>query len=118
MSPKPFSIVASVFTTLATLGLPACAAPPTPARARAGAEPPRVPAEAQDGDPEGEDPVLAELVELHNKERAKEDLPPLKVSKKLQAAAKVQADDMAEHEKMAHEGTDGSTPSERITRQE
>lgn len=114
MSPKPFSIVASVFTSLATLGLPACATPPTPARAEAG--PPAAPGGVKAE--EADDPVLADLVELHNRERAKEDLPPLKVSAKLRAAAKVQADDMAEREKMAHEGSDGSTPSERIARQD
>ena len=40
----------------------------------------------------------------------------LMVSKKLQAAANEQhARDMAEHKKMTHTGSDGSTPSSRIT---
>ncbi len=58
------------------------------------------------------------LVELHNKERAKEKLGLLKVNAKLAAAAEVQAKDMAEHEKLAHEGTDGSDPATRIKRQD
>lgn len=67
-------------------------------------------------DPAAEDPVLAVLVEAHNKERAKEGLPPLKGDPKLMQAALVHARDMAEHEKMAHEGSDGSTPSQRAER--
>ena len=62
------------------------------------------------------DPVLAELVEAHNKERAKEGLPPLKSDPKLTQAALVHARDMAEHGKMAHEGSDGSTPAQRAER--
>jgi uncharacterized protein YkwD len=68
-------------------------------------------------DPAAEDPVIAELVEAHNKERAKEGLPPLKSDPKLRQAALVHARDMAEHGKMAHEGSDGSTPAQRAERQ-
>src|SRR5689334_9581308 len=77
------------------------------------AEPPT----SRGADPAAGDPVIAELVEAHNKERAKEGLPPLKVDPKLTQAALGHARDMAEHGKMAHEGSDGSTPSQRAERQ-
>jgi uncharacterized protein YkwD len=68
-------------------------------------------------EPAAEDPVIAELVEAHNKERAKEGLAPLKSDPKLRQAALAHARDMAEHGKMAHEGSDGSTPAQRAERQ-
>jgi uncharacterized protein YkwD len=42
--------------------------------------------------------------------------PPLKDSALLDQAAQLQATDMAQHNFFAHEGSDGSRPSERITR--
>ncbi len=105
-------IVASAALAVASLILAACASPPTPARAAVARR-----AEPGAKDEDAGDPVLKELVDLHNRERAKADRPPLKVNKKLEAAAKVQADDMAQHQKMAHKGSDGSTPAERIERQ-
>ena len=66
--------------------------------------------------PRGTDPVITELVEAHNKERAKEGLAPLKSVPKLTQAAHGHARDMAEHGKMAHEGSDGSTPAQRAER--
>lgn len=41
----------------------------------------------------------------------------LEPSKKLQAAAEVHVRDMAARHKMAHEGSDGSTPSQRVEHQ-
>ncbi len=61
--------------------------------------------------------VPAALVEAHNRERAAAHLPPLTANPKLTAAAEVQARDMAEHNKMTHEGSDGSSPSQRIEKQ-
>jgi uncharacterized protein YkwD len=61
--------------------------------------------------------LLDELLEAHNRERAKAKLPPLKANKQLEAAALAQAKDMAEHEKLTHEGSDGSTPALRVKRQ-
>jgi uncharacterized protein YkwD len=55
-----------------------------------------------------------ELVAFHNQVRAEAKLPSLQVSKKLQAAAFEHARDMADHKKMSHTGSDGSTPSSRI----
>ncbi len=69
------------------------------------------------GEPAREpDPVLVALLEAHNQERAKEKLPPLTASPLLEEAAKAHARDMAEHQMMAHEGTDGSSPQQRIVR--
>lgn len=67
----------------------------------------------RDDDP---DPAktLANLVDAHNKEREKEDLPALEVNKTLKGIAQAHADDMAKHEKMDHKGSDGSTPFERM----
>ena len=42
--------------------------------------------------------------------------PPLKLEQRLNEAASVQARDMARHNMLEHEGTDGSTPAIRITR--
>ena len=42
---------------------------------------------------------------------------PLTLDPKLTAAAQAHADDMAAHQKMTHDGSDGSTPSDRIKRQ-
>ncbi len=62
------------------------------------------------------DPMVVAIVEAHNKMRADEKLPPLSFAPLLAKAAQVQAADMAEHEEMKHEGSDGSTPSDRIKR--
>lgn len=60
------------------------------------------------------DPVVSELVAAHNRERAEAKLPPLALAPKLEVAARAHAQDMADHEMMAHEGSDGSTPAERV----
>ena len=120
-------LLACAALTLAGRALPACAAPPDRAEAPApkSAEPAPKPAPAE-GKPapppptqaEVEaDPVATALLEAHNRERAGEKLPPLKLNAKLTAAARVQARDMAEHAKMSHDGSDGSTPPQRIERQ-
>ncbi len=62
------------------------------------------------------DPMVIAIVEAHNKIRSEEDLPPLKFAPLLANAAQIQAEDMAEHDEMKHEGSDGSTSSERIKR--
>jgi uncharacterized protein YkwD len=62
-------------------------------------------------------PELIELIAAHNRERAAEELEPVVASAKLSAAALVHARDMAEHEKLSHEGSDGSKFNERIERQ-
>ena len=62
------------------------------------------------------DPLAIAIVEAHNKLRADEKLPPLQFAPLLAQAATIQAADMAEHSEMKHEGTDGSTPSDRIRR--
>lgn len=64
------------------------------------------------------DPLAAALIEAHNRERAMEKKPPLTSNARLEAAARAQARDMAEHDKLSHEGSDGSTPAGRIERQE
>lgn len=58
------------------------------------------------------------LLEAHNRERAASKLPPLKSNAKLDAAALEHARDMARHDKMTHEGSDESTPAQRVERQD
>ena len=59
-------------------------------------------------------PDLTPLIEAHNRVRAEAKLPPLKVSSQLTEAAPLTPRDMAEHEKLSHEGSDGSTVSKRV----
>jgi uncharacterized protein YkwD len=59
---------------------------------------------------------LDALIEAHNRERAKEKLPPLRANALLAAAARDHARDMAEHKKLSHEGSDGSDPAQRVKR--
>lgn len=66
--------------------------------------------------PEGSSELTA-LLEAHNRERAAAGLPPLSANPKLEAAAKAHAQDMAEHDKLTHDGSDGSTAAQRIERQ-
>lgn len=60
--------------------------------------------------------LTRKLLELHNKERAKEGLAPLELDDKLTEAARRHALDMAERGEMSHQGSDGSNPEERIER--
>lgn len=64
-----------------------------------------------------EAPDISGLVAAHNKIRAEHDLRPLTVNPKLEAAAQGHAKDMAEHEELSHEGSNGSTMAQRIERQ-
>jgi uncharacterized protein YkwD len=43
--------------------------------------------------------------------------PPLTLAAKLTRAAREHAQDMAKHSELAHEGSDGSTPAQRVTRE-
>jgi uncharacterized protein YkwD len=62
------------------------------------------------------DPSAAcdQVIKAHNRLRAEAKLPPLEVSKRLQAAAERHAKDMAAHGRMTHKGSDGSTAIKRI----
>ncbi len=62
------------------------------------------------------DQVVAALIEAHNQERAREKLPPLRFAPLLEVAALAHARDMAGRDVMSHEGSDGSTASQRIVR--
>ena len=55
-----------------------------------------------------------EVIKAHNRLRTEAKLPPLAVSKKLQAAAEKHAKDMASMGKMTHKGSDGSSSIHRI----
>ena len=56
-----------------------------------------------------------EMLDAVNNERSKAGLAPLCSNNKLSAAAKRHSDDMAAQDFMAHDGSDGSTMSQRIT---
>ncbi len=62
------------------------------------------------------DPILGQLVEAHNRERAAEGLPPLKLESKLTDAALAHSKDMAGRKLMSHQGSDDSTPEQRVAR--
>ncbi len=115
LSWKRFGIGATAF---AILGLSACVPTPMPTCAAMPTAPegPEAPNPKKTDKPNA-DTDLPKLIEAHNRERTKRDLSPLKVNTKLEAAAKVHALDMAGHETMSHEGSDGSSPEQRIERQ-
>jgi len=60
---------------------------------------------------------VKEVLATHNRERAKAKLSPLSLDPKLTAAAEAHAKDMARQSKMTHEGSDGSSPADRVKRQ-
>lgn len=58
---------------------------------------------------------VATVVKLVNQERAKAGCSAVKLNGRLTDAAQEHSADMAEHENMSHTGSDGSTPSDRIS---
>ena len=78
--------------------------------------PSSAPAQTTKATRKDQDRIQALLV-AHNKVREAAKLPPLSLDPKLNAAALVQATDMAEHDMMSHDGSDGSKFNERIDRQ-
>jgi uncharacterized protein YkwD len=68
---------------------------------------------AGDKDPPA-DPNIAALIEAHNKVRSDAKLTPLKANPQLAQAALDHARDMAEHNNLSHEGSDGSTVAKRV----
>ncbi len=69
-------------------------------------------------DKTGFDEPEARILAAHNRERAAAKLGTLALDPKLTAAARVHAEDMAARGKMTHDGSDGSSPSDRVKRQE
>lgn len=61
---------------------------------------------------------LTDLIEAHNRVRREQNLPPLAPAARLDAAARAHSIDMAVHQKMTHEGSDGSDVAERVKRQD
>src|SRR4051812_10732675 len=59
---------------------------------------------------------LPDLLMAHNRERSEAGKPALEFDELLAKAAAIQARDMAAHDKMSHEGSDGSTPADRVQR--
>ncbi len=57
-----------------------------------------------------------QMVDLINDLRAREGLPPLRVDRRLVAAAQEHAEDMAAHGFVGHDGSDGSLPAFRVDR--
>ena len=62
------------------------------------------------------DPAVDALLAAHNRERKQEQLGPLKLSPKLCESAAIHARDMAKHQKLDHNGSDGSTVADRVKR--
>ncbi|WP_435009625.1 CAP domain-containing protein [Tundrisphaera lichenicola] len=61
--------------------------------------------------------VVERVIQAHNEERGRRGLGPLSRDDDLEAAAMVHARDMASRRKMAHKGSDGSSPFDRMKRQ-
>ncbi|WP_089156980.1 CAP domain-containing protein [Micromonospora sp. NBS 11-29] len=59
---------------------------------------------------------LRQVVDLVNQERAKAGCKALSVDSKLTLAAQRHSQDQADHKKMAHDGSDGSKPWDRVAR--
>lgn len=62
--------------------------------------------------------VIVELLEAHNRERAQAGLSPLHLNPRLTQAAQAHAQDMAARGNLSHKGSDGSTPAQRVERQD
>jgi uncharacterized protein YkwD len=60
--------------------------------------------------------AVASLIQEHNQIRLEKGLRTLSPSPRLQAAALAHAQDMAGQRKMSHEGSDGSSTTDRFTR--
>ncbi len=63
-----------------------------------------------------DDALSTRLLVLHNQERSQAGLSPLKDNPILREAAREHAQDMAAQQQLTHEGSDGSTPSQRVER--
>jgi uncharacterized protein YkwD len=59
---------------------------------------------------------LEKVVAIVNRERAGGGCPAVKMNTKLNRAAQLHSEDQAEHDRMSHEGSDGSTPWQRSER--
>ena len=103
-------------TTLLVLLLAGCARPapqpvpiPTPA-------PQPVPNPVPPPNPGPSDLLFSkELTDAHNQYRASRGLTPLVQDDRLVQSAAREARDMARHHRMSHQGTDGSSPFDRMT---
>jgi uncharacterized protein YkwD len=73
-------------------------------------------ADARQEPSETDEATIAKLLAAHNSERAKAKKKPLTLNLQLTAAARAQAADMVKQQKMTHDGSDGSKPSDRVTR--
>lgn len=62
-------------------------------------------------------PVELELIDLINQERLRNGLPELRIDARLMAAAANHSVDMAGNGTVAHRGSDGSEPDERVIRE-
>jgi uncharacterized protein YkwD len=62
------------------------------------------------------DPRTAELLDLHNRERAKGGAGALTLNAILQSAAQAHAEECASRDKLTHKGSDGSWPWDRAKR--
>ena len=66
--------------------------------------------------PEPNNNFVSRVLELVNQERSRAGLAPLTLNSQLTAAAQGHSQDMADHNFMAHNGSDGSSPFDRMQR--
>ena len=93
-------------TLASALGLAGCASPGPRSQPPVVESSPDEPAEDTEA-----------LVDAHNQVRARFRRPPLTVDPRLEAAAQMHADDMAQRNRLRHRGGDGSSPFERMQTQ-
>lgn len=58
--------------------------------------------------------IVSQVLELVNQERSRKGLAPLKLNPQLTQSAQMHSQDMANHNFMGHNGSDGSSPFERM----
>lgn len=130
--PSEESVPTDPLLALTPSASPSAAGPsPTPSRtARPTPKPSRTTAASRDGQrrttpatPRTTTPPAAdvsaqalEVVELVNAERAKAGCAPLTINDKLMTAAQRHSQDQADHQRMSHDGSDGSDVGERLDR--
>jgi uncharacterized protein YkwD len=84
-------------------------------RLKAAPSPSRKPS-ADTGPLTGDAALEAEVIELVNAERRRARCPEVHLDKRLRSAARGHSADMARHNEMSHEGSDGSSPWDRAER--
>ncbi|MEU8956011.1 CAP domain-containing protein [Streptomyces sp. NPDC048518] len=88
--------------------------PPAPYEPAAGPAPWSAPLAAPEGRPAHQAGLSADVIEEINRHRAGAGCAPVRLRASLSRSAREHSDDMSDHERLTHLGTDGSRPLERM----